>query len=333
ERLTHDKNKPLQNRAIGNAYPPGSTSKVLWSVAGLAERKIAPHTVLNCPGYVVLNNRPYRCHKKAGHGAVDLERAFMVSCNAYYYQLGNMLGVGNMTKYLQIFGFGERTGIELPGEEAGTCPSESWKVERFHERWYPGDSVPISIGQGYLVVTPLQMASLMATVANGGTRHQPTIVKKAVNTQTGQLIEQPPRKTVVIDPKVIDPKIFEKVRAAAANVVGSRQGTGWRAKLEGVTIGGKTGTAQVVRLGSDAIKDHAWFVAFAPVETPMIALAVLVENVGHGGEFSAPIARQVLEVYFRNLGMLPETVPAPEHAAPELVEEDTESTGVEESEQ
>lgn len=305
--VANDRDRPLTNRAIASAYPPGSTSKIIWAIAGLAEKKITPTTELNCSGYVVLNNRAYHCHKAGGHGALNVEKAIMVSCNVFFYQLGQMLGLSKMTKYLEMFGYGRPTGIDLPGEEAGTAPSEKWKLKQFGERWYPGDSVPISIGQGYFIATPLQMATMIATVANGGSRYRPLLVRKIQNTLIGQTRMFEP----VSEKLPVSSDIFAKVREYAVNVVGNARGTGGKARIEGVAIGGKTGTAQVSVLGreGDKFKDHAWFIAFAPAEAPTIAMAVVVENTGHGGTFAAPIARAVMEKHFRKTGVIPEEIP------------------------
>lgn len=306
ERLANDPDKPLTNRAISSVYPPGSTIKLLWALAGLAEGKVTPNSPSYCPGYVKFWRRKYHCHKRTGHGQVNLEEAVTMSCNAYFYNLGQALGIDGMAKYMEMFRFGQKTGIDLPGEEVGTRPSKEWKLERYGERWYPGDTVPISIGQGYVVVTPLQLASVVAAVANGGKIFRPMLVKKIFSPQRSAVQEFAP---TMIRAVPVAQKIFEKVRGYAVEVVNHKKGTGWRAKLEPVLVGGKTGTAQVGALGKEALgdrfKDHAWFVAFAPADNPTIALAAIVENSGHGGRFAAPVAKTVLEAYFRKLGMIP----------------------------
>ncbi len=307
ESVMTDRNKPLANRAISSKYPPGSTFKLFMAMAGLAEKKISPQTELNCPGYYVLGGRAYRCHKHSGHGAVNMAKAITVSCNAYFYQLGQMLTIGGIEKWTGMFGFGATTGIELPGEDPGILPSEKWKRETKGERWYPGDTIPVSIGQGYLNVTPLQMTVAMAAIANGGTVWKPLLVKRIVNHRTGEIIDRKAQVARTVD---IDKSVFDTIRNFSVNVVNDARGTGKRAKLPGVTVAGKTGTAQTSALGKESLgerfKDHAWFISFAPAEDPMIAMTVIVENSGHGGEFAAPVTKQVMEVYFRKLGMLKE---------------------------
>lgn len=307
EGLNKDSSKPLLNRAIGTAYPPGSTSKLLWSIAGLSEGKVSLNSTINCPGYFALGKRKYLCHKKTGHGPMDLKTAVTVSCNAYFYNLGQALGISNMTQYLRWFGFGQLTGIDLLGEEPGILASEEWKEKRFGERWYPGDTIPVSIGQGYFVATPIQMAVLSMLISNNGKYYKPRLVSGWRDAQTGKVTERAPELKWTVPVKE---EIFNTVRDIGASVVESERGTGRRAAIKGIRIGGKTGTAQVGRRGTEslgeAFKDHAWFVAYAPVENPQIAMAVIVENSGHGGEFSAPVAREIVAEFFKKKGMLNE---------------------------
>ncbi len=307
ESLTKDPNKPLLNRAIGTLYPPGSTSKLLWAVAGLSEGKITPTSTINCPGYFSLGKRRYLCHKKSGHGPMDLQTAITVSCNAYFYNLGQALGITKMTQYLKYFGVGQLTGIDLIGEEAGILAGEEWKKRRFKEQWYPGDTIPVSIGQGYFVATPIQMAVISMLIANDGKYFTPRLVSAWRDSQSGKITEKPPELKWTVPVK---PDIFKTVREYSAAVVEDKRGTGKRATIKGVRIGGKTGTAQVSRRGNEhlgeSFKDHAWFVAYAPIENPQIAIAIIVENSGHGGEFSAPIAREVMFEFFRKKGLLTE---------------------------
>ena len=238
---------------------------------------------------------------------MDLKTALTVSCNAYYYNLGQALGITNMTQYLRWFGFGQLTGIDLLGEEVGVLAGEEWKEKRFHEKWYPGDSIPVSIGQGYFIATPLQMAVLSMLISNNGQYFTPRLVSAWRDAQTGKVTERAPDLKWTVPVKE---NIFNTVREFGASVVEDQRGTGRRAGIKGVRIGGKTGTAQVSKRGNEslgeAFKDHAWFVAYAPVEKPQIAMAVIVENSGHGGEFSAPIAREIMAEFFRKKGMLTE---------------------------
>ncbi|HMO17520.1 MAG TPA: penicillin-binding protein 2 [Oligoflexia bacterium] len=307
QELATDKSKPLTNRAISSVYPPGSTSKLLWSVAGLQERKITSGSRLNCPGYYSLGSRRYLCHKKTGHGPLDLKMAVTLSCNAFYYNLGQMLGIDTMSQYLKWFGVGQLSGIDIQGEVAGILPSNEWKKERFKEKWYPGDSVPVSIGQGYYVASPLQMAIQMMLIANDGQMLKPYLVAKRFDKDLNSVVITEPQLLWTVP---VNKEHFRTVREAAESVVANDRGTGKRARLSGVSVGGKTGTAQVSRRGTERktkeLMDHAWFIAFAPVERPEIALAVVVENAGGGGEFAAPVARAVLYEYFKKKGLIKE---------------------------
>ncbi len=312
--VAKDTRKPLTNRAISNIYPPGSTIKLLWGVAGLADGLIRPETRKFCPGFFKLGGRRYHCHKRAGHGWVNLREAIRVSCNVFFYELGQEMGISRLSAYMEKFGFGEKSGIILSGEEAGTRPSEQWKIRRFGDRWYPGDTLPVAIGQGYLVVTPLQLAMAISAVANGGTLYRPQLISKIVDSKGVALKEFAPevRRTLAVDPRSL-----ALVKEYSEDVVAHERGTAKKSQVEGVRIGGKTGTAQVGSLGmeklGDRFKDHAWFVSFAPIEEPTIALVVLVENSGHGGTFAAPVAKKVFETYFRKKGI----IPYPEVADPE----------------
>jgi penicillin-binding protein 2 len=305
--LINNPEKPLNNRAISSAYPPGSTSKLLWALAGLQERKIHEKTSLSCPGFYRLGSRRYLCHKASGHGAIDLNTAITVSCNAYFYNLGQMLGITSMTNYMKWFGFGQKFGIDIYGEEAAILPTEEWKLKRFGEKWYPGDTVPVSIGQGYFIATPLQMAMFSMMLSNNGHVYKPHLLKQKYDFQE--------ERDVVIEPELlwkipVDEKHFKIVREYGGNVVQGARGTGKRSRIPGVSVGGKTGTAQVSKRGTqhlhDSLKDHAWFIAYAPVENPEIAIAVVVENIGGGGEFAAPVAREVLYTYFHKKGRIEE---------------------------
>lgn len=305
QKISQNKDHPLRNRAIGEVYPAGSTFKLILTVAALAEKKITPSTVLNCPGYYMFAGRPYRCHKRTGHGAVDLKHALAVSCNAYYYQVGQMLGIDTINRYAEMLGLGTVTGIDIPGEKQGVVPSTTWKLKALGERWYPGETVSASIGQGYVAITPLQMAVAAATIANGGTVYRPHVVRQIVNPASGKTIDFSPE---VLRRLPVGESVWPQVRDLASGVVNLKEGTGTKAALPGILVAGKTGTAQVAALGKDSnpdLNDHAWFVAFAPKDDAKIALAIIVENGGHGGSTSAPIARLIFEKFFRKLGMLP----------------------------
>ncbi len=304
--LRSDEWNPLRNRAISGVYPPGSTYKAIVAIAGLAEGVITPEEEVFCPGWYRLGRRTYRCWKRGGHGDVDLDAALRGSCDVYFYQLGVNLGIDVIAKYAKQFGLGSPTGIELQAEQDGLIPTKAWKESVRGEAWIKGETVSAAIGQGFDLVTPLQLATSFAAIANGGTVYRPQLVQR-LETWDGQLIseiEHKPGKTVEVAPEIL-----ARVRKSLAGVVNDPHGTGGRARLRDIEVAGKTGTTQVVSL--DLIKDlereeipvrfrdHALFAAFAPAEAPEIAVAVVVEHAGGGGgAVAAPIARDVLARYF-----------------------------------
>jgi penicillin-binding protein 2 len=301
--LIKDQQRPLSNRATQGQYPPGSTFKIIMSIAGLEEGVIDPEARISDPGFYSFGNRAFRDWKKGGHGSVDLHRAIVESCDVYFYQLGPRLGVDRIAKWAHAFGLGDKSGIALDDERSGTIPDTEWKRKRFRQPWYPGETVSVAIGQGYVTVTPLQLANMMATVANGGTLYRPRIVDKVESANTGVVREYGPEKIHTVDLK---PSTLERVRDALADVVRSPAGTGGSARSNVVSIAGKTGTAQVVEMKGAYVKteqlaylnrDHAWFVSYAPVENPQIAIVVLVEHGGHGASAAAPLAKKVIEKY------------------------------------
>jgi len=301
--LIKDQLRPLNNRATQGQYPPGSTFKIIMTIAGLEEGVIQPENHISDPGFYFFGNRQFRDWKKGGHGAVNLHRAIVESCDVYFYQLGPRIGIDKIAKWARALGLGEKTGIALDSEMGGTVPDTEWKKKRFRQPWFPGETVSIAIGQGYLTVTPLQMANMMAAVANGGTLYRPWIVR-SVESVTGAVIRQyGPEKIRSIEFK---PETLERLRNGLADVVKLPSGTGGAARSNIVAIAGKTGTAQVVEMKGGYIKseqlsyfnrDHAWFVSYAPVENPQIAVAVLVEHGGHGGSAAAPMAKKVIEKF------------------------------------
>lgn len=305
-RLVRDESHPLRNRAIYGQYPPGSTYKMVTAYGGLEEGIVTPDSKFFCPGYYKLGRGRYRCWKKGGHGEVNLRKALVQSCDVYFYKLGRRLGVDKLAKYARMFGLGKVTGINLTGEKPGLIPTAQWKLARKKERWMPGETISISIGQGFNLVTPLQQANLIATLANGGKLRQPYLVKRIEDPEGTVLEEFAPQQ---ISKVVLNEKTLELIRNALQGVVNEPRGTGKRARLKNISVSGKTGTAQVVRMKADAkqekedavpfkFRDHAWFVAFAPYEEPEIAVAVLVEHGGHGGAAAAPIAGKIIETYF-----------------------------------
>ena len=311
---------PLNNRVLRGQYPSGSTIKPFMALAGLYYKVRSPTQTINDPGYFTLpgSSHHYRDWKPGGHGAVDMFKSIVVSCDTYYYGLATELGIDRIFSYLSGFGFGKKTGIDLDGETPGLLPSQEWKMKRFKQKWYAGDTVSVGIGQGYSLVTPLQLAAATAMLANGGIGYRPHLVREVKNSSTGQThkLENSPAFDVKIDPENLD------LIKRAMQAVTQPGGTAAQASMGApYTIAGKTGTAQVVAMRQgekyDASKmeerhrDHAWFISFAPVDKPKIAIAVLVENGGHGGGTAAPIARKVMDYYL--LGKVPD---APKVVAP-----------------
>lgn len=304
--LNESPDRPMVNRALRGIYPPGSTIKPFMALAGLELGLRTPSDSISDPGFYSLpgSRHRYRDWKKGGHGIVDLHKAVVQSCDTYFYRLAVDMGIEPMHDYLSHFGFGQVTGIDLMGESSGLLPSKAWKARRFKQPWYQGETVIAGIGQGYHLTTPLQLAVTTAMFANGGTRVAPRLVQAIRDPQTRQWIPQP---VVVGDKVTLKPAHYEAVRRAMIDVL--RPGGTASAAAAGApyVMAGKTGTAQVVGIKQNARydekrtqmrhRDHALFVAFAPAEAPTIALAVLVENGGHGGSTAAPIARTVFDYY------------------------------------
>ena len=320
--LTADPLKPLQNRATQGLYSPGSTFKIVVAVAALEEGVIKPDFRVSCGGSAVFYGRAFQCWKKGGHGSVDLRHAMEQSCNVYYYTVGNMLGVDRIHKWATLLGLGEKTGIDLPNEVEGLVPSTEWKRRRYNEKWYAGETISVAIGQGQVSITPVSLAVMMSTVANGGTRFAPQLLK-AIDEGKGWKPVQPPapKSRVQLKPETIaalHDGLFLVVNGA---------GTGGRARIPGRDVSGKTGTAQVISLqgGRKAagrterdLRDHGWFVFFAPRDNPEIAGVIFGEHNEHGSS-SAPIAKYVMETYFaKKEGQpLPKLVPATPAPTPE----------------
>jgi len=304
--LVLDEKNPLQNRTIDGQYPPASTYKVVTAYAALAEKIIKPETTIFCPGHFRLGKRDYRCWKKRGHGDMNLHDALVQSCDVYFYKLGHRLGINNLAKYATKLGLGELTGIVLKGEKSGLVPSKQWKKKFKNEPWYPGETISASIGQGYNLVTPLQSARMISTIASGGLLVRPYLVKR-IEGYDGRLIQE--FFPEVIKKIKIEPEVLRNIKEGLRGVVHEAHGTGHRARLKNVIVAGKTGTAQVVAMkDSEEIdpeeetpyshRDHAWFIAFAPYENPEVAVSVIIEHGGHGGATAAPIAGGILKTYF-----------------------------------
>ena len=293
--LFSDPLKPFQNRAIQGQYPPGSTYKIVTALAGLEEKVITPETVFYCNGSFPFGNRVFHCWRKGGHGAVNLHKAIVQSCDVFFYNVGIRLGVDRLARYAQLLGMGQPTGIALYPEKGGLIPTSLWKLKRYKVPWQPGETLSLAIGQGYNLTTPLQMAVVTAAIANGGKLFRPFLVKRSVSPQ-GEVIKEFFPQLVGQVP--INPENFRIVREGMAGVINEPGGTGGAARLWGIIAAGKTGTVQVVSLGKRGGRDHAWFVAFAPLESPQLAVAVVLEHGGHGGAAAAPIARKIFEAYF-----------------------------------
>lgn len=294
-RLSTDSGTPLMNRVIQGQYAPGSVFKIVMAVAGLEEGLINPATTVYCPGYFSIYNTVFRCGKVTGHGVVDIQKALTYSCNVFFFQLGVRLEIERIAAYARRLGLGAVTGIDLPHEATGLVPDGAWKLRTLKQHWYPGETVSVAIGQGALTTTPLQLARLAALVANGGKLVRPHLVKAA-----GSALPEAPALDLGLKPQTL-----AIVKAGMDGVVNA-PGTGARARLAEVAVAGKTGSAQVIshaRLTrgvspTQNVQSHGWFVAFAPVERPRIALAVLIEHGGSGGEAAAPVARKVLAQFF-----------------------------------
>jgi penicillin-binding protein 2 len=312
DELNNSPDVPLNNRALRGQYPPGSTIKPFMALAGLNFNTRTPEETISDQGvfYLPGSSRQYRDWKAGGHGSVNMFKAITVSCDTYFYGLATELGIDNIFNYLSRFGFGKKTGIDLEGETPGLLPSQEWKMKRYQQIWYPGDTVSVGIGQGYNLVTPLQLAFATATLANNGVAYKPHLVKevRSLRSSENRFIAKDPIYGLNIDPAHLDlvKRAMVAVTQPGGTAVYASLGTPYH-------IAGKTGTAQVIAMkqgekyDADKIderhRDHAWFIAFAPAEQPKIALVVLVENGGHGGSTAAPIARKVLDYYL--LGKVP----------------------------
>ncbi len=310
--LNSHEERPLLHRAIQAAYPPGSTFKIVTAIAALAEGVVGVDEKLNCPGYYPAAGRNFGCWLRKGHGAVNFYRALVSSCDVYFYKVGERLGFDRVAAYAERLGLGSPTGIELEYERAGLIPSTDWKLKEKKQSWGIGDTLSASIGQGFDLVTPLQNAVMMARVASEGKKIMPHLILGIEKPQTGSHSEKEDEalsKMSRTDPGTIDLTLDESRRKALIQalegVVKDPSGTAHKIALKGISIGGKTGTAQVVNFDKHGrvaktrkAQDHAWFVAFAPVENPQIALAVVVEHGGHGGAMAAPVAQAIIAKYF-----------------------------------
>jgi penicillin-binding protein 2 len=297
--------KPLMNKSIQGQYPPGSTYKMITALAGLAEGVISPSTSYTCTGSIRFGDRRYGCWKREGHGKVDLHRALAESCDVYFYQVGQLLGVDKLAKYASALGLGEKTGIILEHEKGGLVPTRAWKKRTKRVSWQKGETMSVAIGQGFNLATPLQICRMTAAIANDGITYLPQLIEQ-ITDPDGKIVQS--FSPVIIGTVESGKKYLPLIIDALVSAVNDKHGTGGMARMEHIVVGGKTGTAQVVRLEKfknvDAedipyrYRDHAWFTCFAPADKPEIAVTVLVEHGGHGGSAAAPVARKILEKYF-----------------------------------
>jgi penicillin-binding protein 2 len=303
--LNSDPRKPMQNKGLQGTYAPGSTVKPFLALAALEEKVQDTGRTVTCPGSFRLGNRVFRCWREKGHGTVDMYRAVVQSCDVFFYTLGLRLGPDRLAKLEKDAGLGTITGIDLPGERKGLVPDTEWKQTVMKDRWYDYESVILGIGQGAIHLTPLEMVVGYSAIAMGGKVMRPRVATKVVR-MDGGVENRPPELARVIP---WDAENVAFVRKALAGVVND-YGTGGVAKLPGITVAGKTGTAQVAAVKGKMIKsedlpyhirDHAWFVAFAPAEDPQICVVAMVEHGGHGGSAAAPIVKAVMQEYFRTL--------------------------------
>lgn len=292
--LTEDPRHPLYNRALQSHYPPGSTFKIFTALAGLSEGDLTASSRYSCGGSLSKGPWTFRCWNRKGHGGVDLHRSLVESCDVFYYNAGERIGIDNIARYARMFGLGEPPGLGLSMEAKGLIPDTHWKKDVKKQDWYLGETFNAAIGQGYVLASPVQMARAMAAVANGGLLPELTMLR----------IDGPPPPMKKLPIAEGD---LQLVKDALLGVVNEPGGTGHAAALKQFKVGGKTGTAQVASQPAgkresdlpDHLKDHAWFVAFAPDKDPQVALAVIVEHGGHGGSAAAPVAKKALEAFFR----------------------------------
>jgi penicillin-binding protein 2 len=312
--LLNDKEKPLSNRALQSTYSPGSTFKLVVATAAMEEGLVTPDYRVFCPGGATFYGRYFQCHLRGGHGSVDMRHAIEKSCNVYFYTLGNMLGVDRIHKWASALGLGETNGIDLPNEVSGLVPSTEWKQREKKEKWYAGETISVAIGQGQVNVTPMSLAVMMMTLANGGTRYTPHLLK-AVDKGHGwePVPPRPPRSNVQMKDstvKAVHDGLWLAVNGA---------GTAGRARIEGLDVSGKTGTAQVISLtgaqrmrGKKDVRDHGWFVFFAPRDNPEVAGVIFAEHAEHG-YYGASIAKHIIQTYYAKK----EGKPLPELVAPQ----------------
>jgi len=312
KRLVSNPHFPMQNRAISGQYPPGSLFKMVVALAGLEEGVIDPDEKVFCGGSYSFRGRVYRDWKKGGHGYVDLHRALVESCDVYFYKMGQKTGIDTIARYAKSLGFGTKTNLQVGDEKEGLIPNRAWKLRRWHVPWQEGETLSVAVGQSFVLITPIQMVRFVSTLFNGGVLFKPQVTKWIEKENKEKIFKFKPNS---LRRWSIKKENMELVKRALVGVVNEPHGTGRRARLDQIKVAGKTGTAQVIALPEERelarerevpykFRDHAWFVAVAPAENPTIALAILIEHSGTGGGVAAPIAKKILECYFKKARML-----------------------------
>jgi penicillin-binding protein 2 len=292
-KLVKDKTFPLENRAIQGQYPPGSIFKLITTLAALEDHVIDYNKVFLCRGIFWYKTWPYRCWRTSGHGWINLQRAIVESCDIFFYQLGLLVKIDQIYKVAREMGLGSKTQVDLDSEVAGLVPNPQWKESTQHQPWFPGNTIQMSIGQGYLLTTPLQMLDMASCIAMNGKIYKPHLLYRVVDQKTGRSIyDQGPE---VLTQASLNPDYLKFVQDTMEKVISDDRGTGKKARIAGVRVAGKTGTSE-----NPHGDNHAWFTAYAPADNPKVAVIVLVENGGEGGIVSAPIAQRLMQA---SLGM------------------------------
>jgi penicillin-binding protein 2 len=310
--LINDPNRPLQNRAIQNSYSPGSTFKLVMALAGLSEALVDEDTRVYCSGSLFLYNRVFHCSVHEGHGAVDLETAISRSCNVFFYELGRKMGISKIARHAHSLGLGERSGIDLPGERSGLIPTPEWKQQVRGSKWFAGETISVSIGQGAVTITPLQLVRAASAIASGGLLATPHLLFRAERLRPEMTLSLMSHQLAIV------PEASNRIRQGMWGSV-NRWGTGHNAAIAGLDICGKTGTVQVIgnekrkelQKEGPQFEDHSWFVGFATRDTPEIAVVVFLEHGGQGGIAAAPLAREIFRAYFEGKQQLNAGAPAP----------------------
>ncbi len=295
------------NRAIQGLYSPGSVFKAVMAMAGLSAGVVDRNTSFFCAGNAAFFGRRFRCWNKNGHGDVSVANALKVSCDIFFYNTGARLGIDKIAEYAHNLTFGEISKIDLDGEKAGIVPSVKWATDKQHRKWYPSETISVAIGQGPLIVTPLQVANLMAAISNGGTVYRPHVVKAIEHTNADGKVERLQVASQILHQVKLSPPALDAVKLGLWKVVNEEGGTGGNARIDGLDVSGKTGTVQVIAqhgyVKTEGLpyryKDHAWFASYAPRENPQMVVVVFVEHGGHGGVDAAPLARLLYESRFR----------------------------------